>query len=357
MPKIISTGTADAPYKLPQSEIKNFIYNLFSGADIDVDRLINVFDNSEISNRHISVPTEWLSKEHSFKERNEIFKVTATKLAKDAIGKCLNNAGITPSEINNIIYVTSTGVMTPTLDAVLFNELGFSNHIKRTPLWGLGCAGGSAGISRAMDYTKAYPKEISLVIAIELCSLTFQKDDLTKSNIVAASLFSDGCACALIAGDESELAMKTLHNAELLGSHSTIYDNSLDVMGWEVVETGFSVIFSRDIPNIVKKYVNPNITELLKMYDLSIKDIIHYVTHPGGLKVINAYEESLGLQSGALNISRKILREHGNMSSPSVIYVLDEFMKTIGSTKAGEYGLISSLGPGFSSELILFKTI
>ncbi len=356
MPKIISTATADAPYKLPQSEIRNFIYNLFSGADIEIDRLINVFDNSEISNRHISVPTKWLSKEHSFKERNEIFKVTATKLAKDAIERCLDSAGIKPSQVSNIIYVTSTGVMTPTLDAILFNELGFSNHIKRTPLWGLGCAGGAAGISRAMDHTKAYPKEISLVIAIELCSLTFQKDDLSKSNIVAASLFSDGCACALIAGDENELAVNTHNSPELVGSLSTIYDNSLDVMGWEIVESGFSVIFSRDIPNIVKEYVKPNIMELIALYELNIGDIIHYVTHPGGLKVINAYEESLGLTNGKLDVSRKILKEHGNMSSPSVIYVLDEFMKNASNVKRGEYGLISSLGPGFSSELILFKT-
>ncbi len=357
MPKIISTGTADAPYKLPQSELKEFIYNLYSGASVDIDHMINVFDNSEISNRHISVETSWLKNDHSFKERNEIFKDVAVKLAKEAIDICLTRAGILPGQINNVLYVTSTGVMTPTLDAILFNDIGLDRHVKRTPLWGLGCAGGAAAISRAMDYTKAYPKETSLVIAVELCSLTFQKDDLSKSNIIAASLFSDGCACALIAGDESELAKKTLRTVELIASHSTIYENSLDVMGWEVVETGFSVIFSRDIPNIVKKYVNPNITELLKMYNLKITDIIHYVTHPGGLKVINAYEESMELQNGTLNISRKILREHGNMSSPSVIYVLDEFMKTIGSIKAGEYGLISSLGPGFSSELILFKTI
>lgn len=355
MPKIISTATADAPYKIPQSEIKNFIYNLFSGAEIDIERLIKVFDNSEISGRHISIPPEWLSKEHSFKERNEIFSEVAINLSKEAISKCLSNTGVLPSQINNIIYVTSTGVMTPTLDAVLFNELGFSKHIKRTPLWGLGCAGGAAGISRAMDYCNAYPKDLTLVVAVELCSLTFQKDDISKSNIVAASLFSDGCACVLIAGDEHELSSGN-NKPELLGSLSTIYENSLDVMGWQVVESGFSVIFSRDIPNIVKEYVKPNIMELLDEYNLSIEEVKHYVTHPGGLKVINSYEESLGLKNGKLNLSRKILKEHGNMSSPSVIYVLDEFMNSVESLKAGEYGLISSLGPGFSSELILFKT-
>lgn len=355
MPKIISTATADAPYILPQSEIKNFTYNLFSGSDIDIERLIGVFDNSEITQRHISVEPEWLSMEHSFKERNEIFAEVSLQLAEQAIVECLAGVNTTPSKIDNIIYVTSTGVMTPTLDARLFNELGFNGHIKRIPLWGLGCAGGAAGISRAMDIARAYPKENVLVLAVELCSLTFQKDDLSKSNIVAASLFGDGCACALIAGVENELSSNE-KSPELIGLLSTIYKNSLDVMGWDIVDTGFSVVFSRDIPTIVKENVKPNIAELLQMHGLQIDDVKHYITHPGGLKVINAYEESLGLTTGTLNISRKILKEHGNMSSPSVIYVLDEFLKNIQNVKAGEYGLISSLGPGFSSELILFKT-
>ena len=355
MPKIISTATADAPYMLPQSEIKNFTYNLFSGSDIDIERLISVFDNSEISQRRISVEPDWLSKEHSFKERSEIFSEVSLQLAKQAIVECLAGVNITPAKIDNIIYVTSTGVMTPTLDARLFNELGFNGHIKRLPLWGLGCAGGAAGISRAMDIARAYPKENVLVLAVELCSLTFQKDDLSKSNIVAASLFGDGCACALIAGDENELSVNE-KCPELIGSLSTIYENSLDVMGWDIVDTGFSVVFSRDIPAIVKEKVKPNITELVTMYGIGIDDVKHYITHPGGLKVIGAYEDSLGVKSGTLDISRKILKEHGNMSSPSVIYVLDEFLKNVKSAKAGEYGLISSLGPGFSSELVLFRT-
>jgi len=352
MPKIIAAATADAPYSIPQNEIKNFIYNLFSETGVDINRLIGVFDNSEISSRHISIEPEWLSKEHTFKERNEIFSRVAFDMAKKASEDCLKSANVQPNEIDSIIYVTSTGIMTPTLDAMLFNEMGFNPHIKRLPLWGLGCAGGAAAISRAMDITKAYPNENVLVIAVELCSLTFQKDDLSKSNIVASSLFSDGCACVLIAGDDS---LPTRGIAPMLiGSLSTIYENSMDVMGWEIVESGFSVVFSRDIPQIVRENVKPNITELLTKYDLKKEDIKHYITHPGGMKVISAYEDSLGIKSGTLDLPRKVLREHGNMSSASVIYVLDEFLKA-GKYKTGEHGLISSLGPGFSSELCLFK--
>jgi alkylresorcinol/alkylpyrone synthase len=352
MAKIISVGTSDAKYKLSQNEIKEFVHNLFSNSYSEIERMIGVFDNSTISTRHISVPVDWLSKEHSFKERNEIFKQVAVELSKNAINECLTNVNADYSGINNIIFVTSTGIATPTIDAILFNELKLNKHITRTPLWGLGCAGGASAISKAMDYCAANPKQNAIVLCVELCSLTFQKDDFTKSNIIASSLFSDGCAAALICGKESRLCKNK--GVELIDSLSTIYENSLDVMGWDVVDNGFSVVFSRDIPIIVKEYVKPNINELLKKHDLNIEDIKHYVTHPGGLKVINAYEESLALKNGALKNSRKVLNEHGNMSSPSVLYVMKEFLTNNFNT--GEYGLLSALGPGFSSELVLFKT-
>ncbi len=352
MAKIISLGTSDAKYKLAQSELKEFIGNLYSNSYTEIERMISVFDNSTISNRHISVPLDWLSKEHSFKERNEIFRQTALELSVNAINECINKVNADYSDINNIIFVTSTGLATPTIDAILFNELKLNKHIKRTPIWGLGCAGGASGISKAMDYCTAHPFHNAIVLCVELCSLTFQKDDLTKSNIIASSLFSDGCAVALVSGKESRL--NNNKGAELVDSMSTIYEDSLDVMGWEIVDSGFSVIFSRDIPAIVKEYVNPNIMELLQIHGLNIEDIQHYITHPGGLKVINAYEESLGLTNGALENSRKVLREHGNMSSPSVLYVLKEFLES--RYDADGYGLLSALGPGFSSELVLFKT-
>jgi len=352
MAKIISVGTADAPYKLRQSEVKSFIHNLFSTSYNEIDRLITVFDNSNISNRHFSVEMDWLSDEHAFSERNRIFKEVALELSEKAINECLKNTGADYSDINNIIYVTSTGLTTPTLDAILFNKLNLNRHIKRTPLWGLGCAGGASGISKAMDYVNAHPKQNALVLAIELCSLTFQKDDLSKSNIVASSLFSDGCAAAFVAGSESKYANN--NGVNLIDSMATIYEDSLDVMGWDIVNNGFKVLFSRDIPSIVKEYVNPNINELISKHNLSVEDIKHYVAHPGGMKIISAYEESLGLTNGKLDNSRKVLKDHGNMSSPSVLYVLKEFFSK--QHTAGEYGLISALGPGFSSELVLFKT-
>lgn len=352
MAKIISVGTCDAPYKLPQSEIREFVKKLYANTYKEIERMISVFDNSTIANRHISVPVEWLGENHSFKERNEKFREVAIELSINAINECLNKVNAEYSDIHNVIFVTSTGLSTPTIDAILFNKLKLDRHIKRTPLWGLGCAGGASSVSRAMEYCRANPTHNALVVCVELCSLTFQKDDLSKSNIIATSLFSDGCAAVLVCGDESPL--KHNEGAELIDSLSTIYDDSLDVMGWDIVDDGFKVVFSRDIPTIVKEYVDPNIKELLGKHNLSVPDIKHYIAHPGGAKVITAYEESLNLPEGTLENSRKVLLEHGNMSSPSVLYVLKEFMNN--RFAAGEYGLLSALGPGFSSELVLFKT-
>jgi len=352
MSKVVSVGTADAPFDLPQTDVKEFLYSLFSNTGMDIDRLIGVFDNSNVSRRHFSAPIAWFGSGHSFPVRNNVFVDTALKMSVDAINNCLQKVKAAYNDIDHIFFVTSTGLSTPTIDALLINELKFNSHIKRTPIWGLGCAGGAAGLSRAMEYTKAYPDKTALLVVVELCSLTFQKDDLSKSNVIAASLFSDGAAAVFVAGDKSRFSGSK--GLMLVDSLSTTYYDSLDVMGWDIVEEGFKVIFSRDIPAIVRDCVFPNIMELLNEHKLSLPDIKHYVTHPGGVKILRAYQESLGLFNGSLDNAKKVLAEHGNMSSASVLYVLNEFL-TQAKFNSGELGLITALGPGFSSELILFE--
>jgi alkylresorcinol/alkylpyrone synthase len=354
MSYIISAGTATGKVGLTQGEIKEFTHNLFSHNGTEIERMMSVFENSQVSSRHISVPIDWLKKNHSFSERNNIFAKESLSLAKKAIDECLESANCEAEDVDNIIFVTSTGLSTPTIDAVLFNDLKFKKHIRRTPIWGLGCAGGAVGVSNAFGFTKAFPEKNALVVAVELCSLTFQKDDLSKSNFIATSLFSDGAGAVLVSGKQSKYA--NAGKAEIKDTLSTIYDESLDVMGWDIVDDGFKVIFSRDIPTIVRESVRINIMELLTNNKLILNDLKHFISHPGGLKVITAYEESLGLPEGTLKYSRKVLKEHGNMSSPSVLFVLKEFLKA-GESISGEYGLISALGPGFSSELVLFKTV
>lgn len=353
MSRVISVGTAELPYEFRQSELKGFAQILLSRYGQAPGRMLDVFDSSLIESRGFVHPREWFESKKSFKERSESYLSGALSLSRSAIGDCLDNYGGGPGDFDHIIYVSSTGVSTPTIDALLLNELKLDNHIRRTPIWGLGCAGGAAGLSRALEYTKAYPRSAALLIATEICSLAFHGEDYSKSNIVSLALFADGAAAVIVAGKENRLY--GLPGISLLDSLSTTYYDSLDVMGWEIVDDGFKAIFSKDIPSIVRDRVRGNIDELISSRGIAINDLSHYIVHPGGPKVLSEYERSLGLEEGAFAHSRKVLREHGNMSSPTVLYVLGEFMdsETAGS---GEYGIISALGPGFSSELLLFIT-
>ncbi len=353
MSRVISVATEEPGTRVTQDEVKEFIRVIFSSRRNDLERLMGVFDNPSISVRHFTEEREWYGKQHSFAERNELYIRSAVRMSAASVVKCLDAVGLSPEDISHVFFVSSTGLSTPSIDARLTNLMKFSPHVKRTPIWGLGCAGGAAGLSRTFEYTTARPGEAVLLISIELCGLTFQTDDFSKSNLVGTSLFSDGSAAALVVGDEHPLASRK--GILLLDSMSTIYPDSLNVMGWEVKDSGLKVIFSKDIPTIVRDCVKPNIEEFVSRNGISLEDITHFVTHPGGLKVINAYEEALGLPEGAMRHSRKVLYEHGNMSSPTVLYVLKEFLEENAGVPA-EFGIISALGPGFSSELLLFET-
>ncbi len=354
MSRIISIGKANVPYKYTQCEVKNFAIELFTENKQYINRMLGVFDNSLIETRHFVHPREWFDNSRSFVERSDSFLKYSQKLSISAINDCLTIAHADLCEIDHIIFVSSTGITTPSVDAHLINELRLDPHMKRTPIWGLGCVGGAVGLTRAMEYTKAFPKSAVLLIALEICSLAFHRDDYSKSNIVSLALFSDGAAASIVAGDEHRLSKSS--NINLLSSLSTTYYDSIGVMGWEIVDQGFKAIFSKDIPTIVRKEVKTNIEALLNKSGLSVSDLTHYAVHPGGAKVLMEYEASLGLPKGAFNESRKVLREHGNMSSPTVLYVLKEIMDAK-KYKASEYGIISALGPGFSSEIILFEIV
>ncbi|MGB2691501.1 MAG: 3-oxoacyl-[acyl-carrier-protein] synthase III C-terminal domain-containing protein [Thermodesulfobacteriota bacterium] len=354
MSRVVSIGTADIPYTFTQLEVKEFANELFTENKHYINRMLGVFDNSLIETRHFVHPRQWFDTPKDFVQRSESFLKNSLLLSTSAIKNCLEKADADLKDIDHIMFVTSTGIATPSIDAHLINELKLDNHIKRTPIWGLGCVGGAVGLTRAMEYTKAFPESAVLVIALEICSLAFHREDYSKSNIVSLALFSDGAAAVLVSGKEHRLSK--LSRISLINSLSTTYYDSLGVMGWEVVNDGFKAIFSKDIPTIVRKEVKSNIEELLTKNNLSISDLNQFAVHPGGAKVLLEYEGSLGMAEGTFKHSRKVLKEHGNMSSPTVLYVLKEIMDE-NDFKEGEYGIISALGPGFSSEIILFETV
>jgi len=357
MPKIASISTYNPPYTLDQSNIEQLTKELFTDKIPQLERLLKVFENGEIKQRHFCVPLEWHKQEHSFEERNNLYIKLAVDYGVNVIESCLSNTAfleqpLTPNEIDAIIFVSSTGISTPSIDARIMNRLAFSDRIKRIPIWGLGCAGGAAGISRAFDYCLAHPDEKVLVVCVELCSLTFQQNDFSKSNLVGASLFADGVSCLLVCGDEVSIqAKKPLPH--IINTASKWMPDSEDVMGWDIKNDGLHVIFSRDIPSIINKWLGPFISDFLKEQSLSKEQIQHLVAHPGGKKVLAAYEETLNMNVQHTAISREILQHHGNMSSPTVHYVLEQFM--IKEAKPDNYGLLLALGPGFSGEALLLQ--
>lgn len=370
MPRIRSVATALPPHALSQERIRDLARQHFAPAFPEIDRYMTVFRHAQIDTRHFAAPLEWFMTPHSFKQCNDLFVEAATALGAAAARACLAQAGLEPGDVDHLIWVSTTGMAAPSPDAMLINRLGMGRHTRRTPIWGLGCAGGVAGLARAYEYTRAFPDQRVLLLSAELCSLTFQWNDHSKRNLIAASLFADGAAAVLVEGDKvtrwqgdkvtGEFSSPHLvtpspcHPVTVLGTQSTLWPDTLDIMGWDMVDTGMQVVFSSRIPHIVQTLMRENVAEFLAPFGLGLDDIDHWILHPGGAKVIDAYQMALAIDPERLSHTRAVLRNCGNMSSATVFFVLDSFLKA-GQPGPGEYGLLAVLGPGFSCELALIQ--
>lgn len=354
MPRIVSVGKAVPPYAMSQEATMKLVYQLFRDRIPQIERLMKVFPNSEIRTRHFCVPTEWFLREHSFAEKNQQYLESACQLGVQAIEQCLAKCNLSPAAVDCLIFVSSTGIATPSIDARLLNLLGMREDVTRMPIWGLGCAAGAMGLSRAADYARAHPEQLVLLLAVELCSLTFVRRDYSKSNFVATSLFADGAAAVLIAGEEYVRRHPHFAGAPvIIGSATTTWRNSLDVMGWNVTDDGMRVIFSRDIPTLVKQKMRQSVEQALRRHQLSLDQVDRFLPHPGGAKVIAAYRETFDLPAAATRDAEEVLATYGNMSSATVLYVLEQSLARPWGN--GEYGLVTALGPGFSSEVVILQ--
>jgi len=309
--------------------------------------MLEVFDNAQIETRSLARPLEWYGETRGFGEKNAAFVEEARALTLRLASEALARAEVAPDDVDAVIVVNTSGVSAPSLDAYLIGALGLNRHAARLPLWGLGCAGGAAGLARAADLVKAGFRRV-LYVAVELCSLTLVKGDESSSNFVGTALFSDGGAAAVITAPDVPGPAPLL---SLRGHFSTLIEDSEDIMGWDVVDDGLKVRFSRDIPALVRSMMRENVQEALGAHGWSREDVKTFVVHPGGVKVLAAYEEALGLCPCALNPSREVLRQHGNMSSVTVLFVLEEVLK---AAPKGP-GLLSAMGPGFSAEHVLLE--
>jgi alkylresorcinol/alkylpyrone synthase len=350
VPTIAAIGTAVPPYPVSQDTVRNVARSFFAGRYKDVDRLLRVFAHAHIETRHFCMPVAWFQEEHSFEEKNALYSQYAVELGSQAATACLAAAGCRADEVDHIVFVSTTGLATPSIDVHIANRLNMSPHVRRTPIWGLGCAGGAAGLSHSMDLALAHPQKRVLLITVELCSLTFLRQNLSKSNLVATSLFADGAAAVLIEGD-------ALHPGEgrlrLVDAMSTQWRDTTDVMGWKVTDAGLEVIFSRDIPSLVTSRMRTEVERFVRKCGVSLPAISRFVAHPGGAKVLRAYEKALDLHSASLVESRDVLRQFGNMSSSTVLFVLQAVNRR--PSPRGAYGLLFALGPGFSCEQVLLR--
>jgi len=330
-------ATANPPYVLKQSEVARRAGELFGGNLPVFERLKPVYENAEIETRYSSVPIEWYQEVHGFGSRIGSYIETSVDLLADVALRAVDLAGLGLDEIDGIITVSTSGIATPSLDALVMERLKLRRDLERLPIFGLGCAGGVVGLARAAQMARSRPGANYLYLVVELCGLTFRSRDFSKSNVVATALFGDGAAGAVVGSD--------IEGAEILASQEHTWEDSLDIMGWDVTDDGLSVIFSRDIPNHVRSKMNEALHGFLEREALALTDIDHFLCHPGGAKVLDALEDIFGLSSGGLKHSRETLRNFGNMSAATVMFVIAAAQRD----KLKGRALLSTLGPGFTA--------
>lgn len=356
---VCSVGTSIPRFNISQEEVKELVQEVFGSNNDEVKRLLPVFEHAQIDNRQFVVDKTWFIKDHTFEEKNNTYQKNAIDHSLQAIDDCLQNAQflsdpIPYEAIDLIIYVSSSGISTPSIDAFLINGRPFRQDVIRMPLWGLGCAGGAIGLSRAFDWIKANPEKTALIVCCELCGITFQKGDLRTSNIVGTALFGDGISAALVIGEDSPyLNYKKNTVPKIVNSSSRIKKDSTSVMGWNVTNNGLEVIFDKSIPSLVETFWKEHMELFVQEMNILKENIHAYIAHPGGMKVLAAMEEVLQDKKEKLKHSYEVLRNHGNMSSATVLYVLREWMQA--GAEQGSLGILAALGPGFCSELLLLE--
>jgi alkylresorcinol/alkylpyrone synthase len=340
--RLLALKSAVPPYVLEQNDVVVRAGRLF-GERRDVERLMPIFTNTGIDRRYSCVPIDWYNGEHGWRDRTALYIENAVNLFEKVTHALLDEAKLDIGDIDAIVVSSTTGIATPSLDALVIERLGLKRDIRRLPIFGLGCAGGVIGLARAADLAAARPGSRVLFLVVELCALTFRKNDLSKSNFVATALFGDGAAGAILSTDGEGPAFGAG------GEHT--WPDSLDIMGWQVEEDGLKALFSQNIPTLVANDFSAILSQFLQKNDLLLNEIDKFACHPGGAKVLDALEDAFQIERGALTESRSVLRDYGNMSAVTALFVLER----MDWRKKDQRILMTALGPGFSAVLQLLE--
>jgi alkylresorcinol/alkylpyrone synthase len=345
--RIASVGRALPDHYYDQDALLAALAKLWEGRFHNPRRLEQIQRNTLVGGRHLALPIEEYAKLRGFGDANAAFLRCGAELAERAIRGALAAAQLEPRDVDAFFSLSVTGIAAPSLDARLVNRLGLRGDVKRTPIFGLGCVGGAAGIARAADYVRAFPRETALVLSVELCSLTLQRDDASMANVIASGLFGDGAAAAIVRGAETDA-----RGPRVLATRSIFHPNTEHVMGWDVTDGGFRVVLSAEVPAIAAG-LRPDVEKFLADQGVALRDVGVVLCHPGGPKVLEAIEAGLALPSGALARSWEHLEQVGNLSSASVLFVLGDALAE--GHAPGTLGLLLAMGPGFCSELVLLQ--
>lgn len=346
--QIAAVASAFPPHFYDQDTLIAAFREAWGRRHYNLDRLDALHRHVMVGGRHLALPLERYRTLDTWGQANAEWVRVAQEIGGEAILRALGAAGLAPGDVGALIFVSVTGISTPSVDGRLVNRLGLPSRVKRTPIFGLGCVAGASGLVRAADHVRAYPDEVAVLLAVELCSLTLQQDDLSIPNLIATGLFGDGAAAAVVVG-----AARPAAGPRVVASRSVFYPDSEDVMGWDISERGFKIVLSADVPNVVLRHLRGDVDAFLGDHGLRRADIATWISHPGGPRVLQAMQEALELPEAALDLSRKSLKETGNLSSASVLLVLGEVMRS--RPGPGSRGLLIAMGPGFCSELVLLQ--
>ncbi len=352
MSQIAAVASALPPRYYTQQEVFDELYKHW-GAQMDSPALLQRFHQRVgVDGRYFALPIEQYAQMERWGELNAAWLQVAEELGEQAICKALHRAGLGREQIGALLTVTVTGVASPSLDAHLCNRMSLPGSVRRTPIFGLGCVAGAAGIAQAYDYVRAYPDKVAVLLSVELCSLTWQRKDLSVANFIATGLFGDGAAAVIVAGDRVKLPKQT--GPTVVAAASNFYPHTEKAMGWSIGEEGFTLVLSPEVPAIIRKHLPTDLAAFLADNGLKREDITSWVLHTGGPKVLEAMADAAGVTHEECELSWNSLRKVGNLSSASVLFVLEDTIEER-RPAPGSYGILAAMGPGFCSQLVLLR--
>jgi alkylresorcinol/alkylpyrone synthase len=345
-PRLVALSTAVPRHALDQKKAAVLAAEVFKGKVFRTPDLLSIFENTGIITRYGVRPLEWYAEPHDWPERNAVYLEGAEELYVQVARAALDKAGMAASDIGQLVTISSSGIATPSLEARVAGLMGFRADARRTPVFGLGCGGGVAGVALAERLARADPDRPVLLAVVELSTLAARPDAPAKENIISTALFGDGAAAAIISGDPAA------RGRVIEGSTEHLWPDSLEVMGWRIDPVGFGVLLAPTVPTFVERRLPEAAGAFLQRMALTPEDIARYVCHPGGAKVVPAIEAALQIPLGALDVERQVLAEYGNMSAPTALFILDRVLNGGSATPAEGRLVLSAMGPGFTAQFV-----